>query len=66
MIGKASELKIHTVSWYAGFEIGRPSLQELMEKWLKANPNLNILQINYDLHPTNKQAIIIYKEGESS
>jgi hypothetical protein len=64
MIGKASEIKTHVISWWPGFELGRPSLSDLVNEWLYKHPNFEVVNITWNFEESGKQAYIIYKEGE--
>jgi len=66
MIGKASEIKVHKLDWWPSFEPLKPDIDQLLQQWLNKYPELDVVQITFDLTPTHKQVIILYKYGERS
>lgn len=63
MIGKASEIKVHSLNWWPSLELNKPNLEDMLQKWLSLHPELVVVQITFHLEKTHKQAIIIYKEA---
>lgn len=75
MLGKASELKFHSVDSFFGTYVSHETVSTKLNNWKAENPNAIVIEVQYKTYACTdadgnvgwgESALIIYKEDQPS